>query len=196
MVNVNGQPNLLYPRTRATRFPRARSPAGRIVRGRSISNGSPAIIPVTARRPSSATPLPGKMYAFSGGKSMTWRFSAREDISRAVAGRTDSRLRSVHRSLPASGIPASVVSREGKVHVIWAEATDPDEAFPACDVRRHNRQGNAGDGRARAGRLRTPRERYPQLSQHHRGRAGLSACAVRHPRMPLSVRSIAGLEHR
>ncbi|MDE2889374.1 MAG: hypothetical protein OXR72_14300 [Gemmatimonadota bacterium] len=29
-----------------------------------------------------------------------------------------------------SGIPASVVSREGKVHVIWAEATDPDEDVP------------------------------------------------------------------
>ncbi|MDE2999792.1 MAG: BNR-4 repeat-containing protein [Gemmatimonadota bacterium] len=29
-----------------------------------------------------------------------------------------------------SGIPASVVSREGKVHVIWAEATDPDEGVP------------------------------------------------------------------
>ncbi len=29
-----------------------------------------------------------------------------------------------------SGIPASVVSRKGKVHVIWAEATDPDEDVP------------------------------------------------------------------
>ena len=29
-----------------------------------------------------------------------------------------------------SGIPASVVSREGKVHVIWADATDPDEDVP------------------------------------------------------------------
>lgn len=29
-----------------------------------------------------------------------------------------------------SGIPASVVSKDGKVHVIWAEATDPDEDVP------------------------------------------------------------------
>ncbi len=29
-----------------------------------------------------------------------------------------------------SGIPSSVVSRDGKVHVAWAEATDPDEEFP------------------------------------------------------------------
>ncbi len=29
-----------------------------------------------------------------------------------------------------SGIPSSVVSREGKVHVAWAEATEPDEKAP------------------------------------------------------------------
>lgn len=29
-----------------------------------------------------------------------------------------------------SGIPSSVVSREGKVHVVWAEATEPEEKAP------------------------------------------------------------------
>jgi len=29
-----------------------------------------------------------------------------------------------------SGIPSSVVSREGKVHVVWAEATEPEEKVP------------------------------------------------------------------
>ena len=29
-----------------------------------------------------------------------------------------------------SGIPSSIVSRNGKVHVVWAEATDPKEKFP------------------------------------------------------------------
>ncbi len=29
-----------------------------------------------------------------------------------------------------SGIPSSVVSREGRVHVVWAEATDPKESVP------------------------------------------------------------------
>ena len=49
-----------------------------------------------------------------------------------------------------SGIPSSIVSRDGKVHVVWAEATDPEEKVPgtpACVVTYDTKSGTLSDPR-------------------------------------------------
>ena len=63
-----------------------------------------------------------------------------------------------------SGIPSSVVSRGGKVHVVWAEATEPDEKVPGVPtfVVTYDRATGHAESTC-AGGLRRPAERHPQF---------------------------------
>ena len=91
--------------------------------GHNTPDGPPPILPLH--------PYGQRSEAASGGASTTWSCSARGEwtggwsmgepilISRKCIGL------SAH-----SGIPSSVVSRGGKVHVVWGEATEPEEKAP------------------------------------------------------------------
>ena len=75
-----------------------------------------------------------------------------------------------------SGVPSSIVSRGSKVHVTWAEATDPEDNVPGVPTYVVSYDRRDQDPRqARPGRLRRPAERHPQHAQHHHGQsAGIS----------------------
>ena len=197
VVNVNGQPNLLYSADQGHSFSACAIP------GREDCPRTFDIEWFTGHN-SSDGPPPILRYSLTGEDvRLFWRKV--NDLEVFLPEKTSHGLSLGEPILVSdrciglsqhSGIPASVVSREGKVHVIWAEATDPDEDVPGVPtyVATIDRETREMGAPALVG-YGPPCERYSQLSQHHHGRAGLSACAVRHPRMPLSVRPIAGLEH-
>ncbi len=94
-----------------------------------------------------------------------------------------------------SGIPSCLVSRGGKIHVVWAEATPPGgECARRADVRGDLRQDDGEARPARAGGLRRPAQRRPQFAQHHDGQPRLPACPDRHAQQAVPVYAVAPAE--
>lgn len=131
VVNVNGQPNLLYSADQGHSFSACAIP------GREDCPRTFDIEWFTGHN-SSDGPPPILRYSLTGEDvRLFWRKV--NDLELFLPEKTSRGLSLGEPILVSdrciglsqhSGIPASVVSREGKVHVIWAEATDPDEDVP------------------------------------------------------------------
>ncbi len=131
VVNVNGQPNLLYSEDQGHSFSACAIP------GREDCPRTFDIEWFTGHN-SSDGPPPILRYSLTGEDvRLFWRKV--NDLEVFLPEKTSHGLSLGEPILVSdwciglsqhSGIPASVVSREGKAHVIWAEATDPDEDVP------------------------------------------------------------------
>ncbi len=131
VVNVNGQPNLLYSTDHGLTFSACAIPG---------KEGFPLTFDIewfTGHNTCDGPP-PLLRYARTGEDVLHfWRKV--NDLELFLPEKTSGGL-SIGRPILVSdnciglsqhsGIPASVVSKHGKVHVIWAEATDPDEDVP------------------------------------------------------------------
>ena len=126
------------------RFPAAKADPCRMIsssspdRTTSRKPGRPPILLSRGRSRSGKGPPPIVRFALTGSDpKLFWR--RLHDLELFVPQFVDDRLvmgepilisRKCIGLASHSGIPSSVVSRAGKVHVVWAEATEPDEKVP------------------------------------------------------------------